>query len=178
MVSVAPTPPRAVAVSPTHAPQIDAGAPDAGIPEARTSAAIDLHQTGAELIRYFAASALALAVDFGLLVVLTEAVGLHYQVSGALAFVCGAAVIYLLSIRWVFATRRMAGRPSAELAIFVAIGVVGLGLNHVMLGLGTEDLGLPYEVSKIGSVGAVFTWNFIARKLTLFTRPQPSASVH
>ena len=165
MVSVAPTPPHAVAVSPAHAPLSDSGA----------QAAIDLHQTGAELVRYFAASALALAVDFGLLVFLTNVVGLHYQVSGALAFVSGAAVIYLLSIRWVFSTRRMGRRPSAELAIFVAIGVVGLGLNHVILGLGTEELGLPYELSKIGSVGVVFTWNFIARKLTLFTPPQPRA---
>ena len=165
MVSAAPTTPRAIAVSPTDTAAVDA----------RPGAAVDLRQAGTELIRYFVASAAALAVDFGLLTLLTEVAHLHYQVSAALAFVCGAAVIYVLSIRWVFGTRRMGRRPSAELAIFVAIGVVGLGLNHVILGFGTEQLGLPYQISKVASVGAVFTWNFVARKLTLFTRPEPAA---
>jgi putative flippase GtrA len=79
-------------------------------------------------------------------------------------------VAYLLSIRWVFATRRLAS-ASAEGAIFLLIGLAGLIINHfVMYGL-TELALLPYAVSKVGSVGLVFSFNFSVRKAILFTAP-------
>jgi putative flippase GtrA len=123
-----------------------------------------------EFLRYGAASAVALAVDFGALVLLTELAGLHYLASAAAGFGLGIVVAYLLSIRWVFASRRLASVP-AEGAIFLLIGLAGLIINiFVMYGL-TELALLPYAVSKVGSVGLVFTFNFSVRKAVLFTAP-------
>ncbi len=121
----------------------------------------------AELLRYGAASAAALFVDFATLVLLTEFAGIHYLASAAVGFSLGILVTYFLSVRWVFASRRLASVP-VESAVFLLIGIAGLAINHiVMFGL-TEAAHLPYAVSKVGSAGLVFTFNFIARKTVLF----------
>ena len=123
-----------------------------------------------ELVRYGAASALAFAGDFTTLVLLTELAGVHYLVSAAAGFGVGILITYFVSVRWVFSNRRLAS-AAAERTIFVLIGVGGLVINHfVMFGL-TEFALLPYAISKIGSVGLVFWFNFILRKLLLFTAP-------
>ncbi len=121
-----------------------------------------------EFIRYFLASGIALAVDVSLLFLLTNILGIGYLYSGALAFAAGLITIYLLSITWVFESRTLKNWKF-ELVLFAAIGVVGLLLNELFLWFFTEEVGLFYLVSKILSIGVVFSWNFIARKYILFT---------
>ncbi len=132
---------------------------------------------GGELFRYLLASAAALGADAGLLWGLTEWGGVPYFVSAAIGFTAGLAVVYTLSVAWVFRRRSLAGQPLAELALFIGIGVVGLALNEAILAGLTETLGLHYMAAKAASVGVVFTWNFAARKLALFAaeagRPAP-----
>lgn len=121
-----------------------------------------------EFVRYGLASGVALAADFGTLVVLTELFGVHYLTSAAAGFALGVAIAYGLSVRWVFARRRLAS-ISAERVIFLAVGAAGLVLNHaVMQGL-TEGALLPYAVSKSCSAALVFGFNFTLRKALLFT---------
>ena len=126
-----------------------------------------------EFVRYVATSALALAGDVATLVLLTELTGTHYLVSAAAGFGVGILIAYLLSVRWVFSNRRLAS-AAAERAIFALIGVGGLAINHVVMYGLTEVALLPYMVSKTGSVGLVFSFNFALRKLLLFTIPAPS----
>jgi putative flippase GtrA len=121
----------------------------------------------AELVKSVAASALAFSADFGLLVLFTELAGLHYLASAALSFCVGASVSYTLSVLWIFRTRRFSSRL-LEYALFVGVGVVGLGLNEVLLWLLTEPLGLFYMASKVVAAALIFFWNFGARKLILF----------
>ena len=121
-----------------------------------------------EFLRYGAASALAFAADFATLVLLTEKAGVHYLASAAAGFGVGIVIAYVLSIRWVFSARRLAN-VAVESTIFLLIGVAGLVVNHfVMFGL-TEIALLPYPISKIGSAGVVFSFNFWLRKSALFT---------
>ena len=120
-----------------------------------------------ELVRYFMASAMALAVDAGSLYLLTEYAGVHYLVSAAIGFLFGMAAIYLLSIGWVFSTRRVK-KTHHEMLIFALIGVIGLGINEVGLYLLTDFLAYHYMVSKLLVSLLVFSWNFAARKLLLF----------
>lgn len=123
-----------------------------------------------ELIRYGAASGLALAADFGTLVLLTEIAGLHYLASAVVGFGAGILVAYVLSVRWVFASRRLSS-VAAESAIFLAVGMAGLAINQVVIYSLTESALLPYTVSKLASAGIVFVFNFSVRKLALFTAP-------
>ncbi len=122
-----------------------------------------------EGVRYLAASALALALDFGVYVGLIRLAGVHYLVAAPIGFALGLATIYLLSTRWVFRERRLADRR-AEFALFTLIGLVGMALNQVVLFVAVQWLAASFEFAKIISAGMVFSFNFATRKLLLFTR--------
>jgi putative flippase GtrA len=138
-------------------------------PEAETSPAICM--IGAEglheFIRYFIASGVALLTDVGALYGLTSFLGVPYLMSGAIAFCIGVVIIYALSTTWVF-DHRLLRDAKTEFVIFALIGIVGLGLNEVVLWILTGLFGLYYLFSKIASVILVFVWNFGARKRLLF----------
>jgi len=122
-----------------------------------------------EGLRYVAAAALALAVDFGTYVALIRLASVHYLVAAPIGFTLGLVIIYVLSVRWVFTVRRFAD-ARAEFAIFALIGVAGLGLNQAVIYAGVELLSFSPELAKILSAGTVFCFNFGLRKLLLFTR--------
>jgi putative flippase GtrA len=124
-----------------------------------------------EFIRYALASAVALCCDTGLLWLGTSVLGFPYLLSGAISFVAGLSVVYCLSIYWVFSNRWLLN-PRYEFLVFASIGSVGLILNEVILYIFTEAFGFFYMLSKLGSIAAVFGWNFVMRKVILFpSRP-------
>lgn len=125
------------------------------------------NDTFTQLMRYGVVGAVALAADFGSLFALTELAGWHYLVSAAAAFLVGLVVNYALSIRWVFAQRSMESR-SAEFGVFAGIGVVGLGLNEIVMWAFTSGVGLHYGLSKAIAAVVGFAWNFGIRKWLLF----------
>lgn len=130
-----------------------------------------------EFARYFLASGVALAIDLGLLIGLTEVVHLHYQTAAAIGFTAGLVAIYLMSILWVFENRALAGHQTAEFVLFALIGVVGLGINQGVLWLLAGTIGIHYLAAKGVSVAIVFAWNFLARKVILFQRAKIMTSV-
>jgi putative flippase GtrA len=119
--------------------------------------------------RYFAASAAAFAVDFAIYLGLIRFASVEYLVAAPIGFAAGLATIYLLSIRWVFASRRMADART-EFAAFTAIGLAGMALNQLAIYAGVAWASLSYELAKLAAAGAVFCFNFALRKLLLFTR--------
>ena len=121
-----------------------------------------------ETWKYFLVSLVALAVDYGLLVFLTEVVRLHYLVSAAIGFCAGLAVNYALSVTLVFRERRLKSRR-LEFAAFFAIGAIGLILNEALMKLFVETFGLGYVLAKIPATGVGFAFNFGLRKALLFT---------
>ncbi|MCB1858669.1 MAG: GtrA family protein [Gammaproteobacteria bacterium] len=121
----------------------------------------------AEFARYFFASALAFLIDAGSLFLLTQYAGIHYLTSAALGFLLGLVAVYILSVRWVFTTRRLQNNHH-EMMLFAAIGIGGLGINELGMFLATEVLALYYMISKVLVAASVFAWNFTIRKLLLF----------
>ena len=122
-----------------------------------------------EGVRYLAASALALALDFGCYSGLIRLAGVDYLVAAPIGFLLGLAAIYLLSVGWVFRHRRLAS-ARAEFVVFAGIGLAGLALNQLVVWTGVALLGLAPELAKLLSAGTVFGFNFGSRKLLLFTR--------
>lgn len=121
-----------------------------------------------EFRRYLFASGLAFVVDFGTLFLLTHYAGLHYLKAAAISFSLGLVSIYLLSVTWVFKTRRLAD-PRSEFLVFSLVGIGGLGINELSMYLLTGILGVYYLAAKVMSVFVVFSWNYGARKSTLFS---------
>lgn len=124
--------------------------------------------TSVQLLKYGFVGGIAYCVDFGSLFFLTEVVKIHYLISAAIAFILGLLTNYALSIFWVFPKRTLANKR-AEFLLFSVIGLVGLGLNEVIIWFFTEFIHYHYLISKIFSTVIVFFWNFIARKKILFS---------
>jgi putative flippase GtrA len=120
-----------------------------------------------EFFRYSVCSAVSLAVDFGLLYVGTEYVGLHYLVSAIVSYSLGAVVNYVLSVLWAFPHSRFRSR-AAEFTIFVVIGFAGMGLNEVLLWFLTEAIRFHYLFSRAIAAVIGFVWKFLIRKIVLF----------
>ena len=121
-----------------------------------------------ELSRYLVVSAGALAVDVGLLYALSVGLGAHYLVANPISFTLGALVAYFGSVHWAFRSRRMSN-TGLEMAIFVAIGVGGLAVNETMMWLGIEFAALSLVFAKAAAAVTSFAFNFIVRKLVLFS---------
>lgn len=119
------------------------------------------------LVRAIFSSNIAFALDYGLLVLLTEVVGLHYLVSNGIAFMAGTTLLYVLSIYWVFNRRAIQSRH-LEYWVFILIGAVGLGFNEILMWVFTEKVGVFYLYSKFIAGSTVFFWNFLSRRYILF----------
>ena len=120
-----------------------------------------------QLFRYGFVGGAAFLVDYGVLVLLTEVFGMHYLLSATISFILGLITNYLLSVVWVFDNRTL-GNRWAEFTVFAIIGVIGLGLNALIMYVCTDKMGIHYMISKIISTVIVFFWNFFARKIVLF----------
>ena len=129
---------------------------------------VALRRTLGEGARYAAASAAALAVDFGAYLALIRLASVHYLVAAPIGFALGLGAVYLLSVRWVFGARRLAD-ARLEFAIFAGIGVAGMALNQLVVYAGVERASLGYPEAKVAAAATVFCFNFALRKLLLFT---------
>ncbi len=121
-----------------------------------------------QFVLYGAISVAALAVDYGLLIFLTEYVGIYYLVSASISFLAGMFLVYVASISYIFDERRLSSR-SVELTGFVAIGLAGLLLNGLLLWAITTGTPLSYQLAKLPTAGIVFLFNYVARRNLLFS---------
>jgi putative flippase GtrA len=126
-----------------------------------------------EFLLYGLASALALALDWGLLFALTT-LGMNYLAAAAIGFTSGIAITYALSVKVVFRYRRLADRRR-ELAAFLAVGVAGLALTQALLAIWVEWIGLAPVLAKAPTAVMVFLFNFGVRRALLFRAPRQAA---
>lgn len=117
-----------------------------------------------QFIRYFFVGGIAAGVNIGLLFILTEICNINYVISNVIAFIFGLIVNYYLSKKIVFTNDNSINKVF-EFIMYAIIGVVGLGIDTLMLWIFTDKFKIYYMLSKIISTIITFVWNFIARKL-------------
>ena len=127
---------------------------------------------GSELNRYIVAGIAAVLVDYTVLIIATEFVGIHYLISNICSYMSGLLVAYTLNTRWVFRYRKYEQKTRMEFSIFVVIVLIGLAISEAMIYMLVESLALPYTLAKLVSIGAIFIFNFMAKKRFLFTRSE------
>jgi len=132
-----------------------------------------LNRLFGEVGRYFVVSLFALAVDYGLLIIIHGVFGLELLIANAISFSCGAVVAYAGSIFWVFGHRRLE-QPKKEFLLFFAIGLGGLLINEAVLWLFSAVNSMPYQISKVFAAGSSFVFNFLVRKWLLFRESKSS----
>ena len=106
---------------------------------------------------------IAFVIDYGLMVLLTEAFGVDYLLSATVSFIVSVTFNYLASMRYVFTHKEGLSRRR-EFAIFVVLSVIGLIINDACMYLGTTVLAVDYRLTKIGATLIVMVWNFVTRK--------------
>lgn len=123
-----------------------------------------------EIVRYFAASMIALMLDMAIFVIGIRVLGLPWWISAVLGFSAGVLLAYLLSIYSVFGVRRLKHQPRREFLLFLLVGILGLGVTQLTLLLFIEHGKLGAEVSRFMSAGITFLFNFFVRKAVIFSR--------
>jgi putative flippase GtrA len=124
---------------------------------------------GSELNKYIVSGLAAVLVDYTVLITVTELFGIHYLISNICGYMSGLLVAYNLNTRWVFRYRKYEQKTKMEFSIFVVIVLIGLAISEAMIYMLVETLALPYTLAKLVSIGAIFIFNFTAKKRFLFS---------
>ena len=125
-----------------------------------------------QFLKFGVVGALATLIDYGILMVLSQVAGWDPLPASAVSFTVSLVFNYVASMRFVFERRDDLSRRR-ELAIFVALSLVGLAINSALMWAGTEVLGdgpLAVTVTKVVATGVVMLWNFASRKRWLEAR--------
>jgi len=120
-----------------------------------------------EAIRYSAASACALFLDFIVLWILVHYFSWWYLAAATASFLSGVFVAYSLSVKFVFKHRRLHDRR-AEFLGFAAVGTLGLAVNAAVMFVAVRYLGLYYLAAKCVAAAFTFGCNFVSRRQLLF----------
>ena len=118
-----------------------------------------------EILRFLLAGGSCLLLELGALYALTEAAGLHYLYSAAVAFTLSVIVNYLLCRYWVFQGARQQSAKAA--AVFIGSSLAGLGLNQLCMWLFVEMAGLWYMAAKLLAAVVVTAWNYVLKRYAL-----------
>lgn len=116
-----------------------------------------------QFLKFGVVGVLATAIDFAVMIVLTEIAGLDPVVSAGISFTVSVVFNYLASMRFVFRRREDLSR-TAEVTVFVILSLVGLAMNELLMWVGSTVLGLNYVLVKVVATAVVMLWNFFSRK--------------
>lgn len=117
----------------------------------------------AQFMKFGVVGVIAFVIDYGLMVALTELVGVNYLISATISFTVSVVFNYLASMRYVFTHKEGLSRRR-EFVIFVVLSVIGLAINDALMFLGTSFLGISYLITKIAATAVVMVYNFVTRK--------------
>ena len=121
-----------------------------------------------KLVRYFFVGGAAALVDFSLFALLARVAGLPWFPVALFSFTMATLVNYVLSVRHVFESGIRFSRRH-ELMLVYLVSAVGLAINQGALWFGIEAAHLDMLVAKLGATGAVFFWNYGARRYFIFS---------
>ena len=107
-----------------------------------------------EMMRFIIVGAITFVVDYGLLYISTEYIGLYYMYSTAIAFIAAVIFNYWLCVIYVF--KNVQRQTSKQAILFVGSSVVGLGLNQICMWFFVEIFGIYYMLAKIISIIIAF----------------------
>ena len=100
--------------------------------------------------------------DYGLLALFREVFQMPVLFASGLSFTLSTVLNYFLSMRYVFQSR--GGSKWLEFLLFAALSAGGLGINQLIMWLGTGVLSFHYLLVKLGATAVVLVYNFLTRK--------------
>ena len=111
---------------------------------------------------------IAFLVDWGSMVGMVT-LGMNKYIAVAIAFILGLITNFILSKIFVFQEASERTNAMGEFIVYAIIGVIGLALTEGLMVLMLEVIGIYYMIAKVIAAIIVLLWNFIARKVLLYT---------
>lgn len=119
-----------------------------------------------QLVKFGFVGATAFVIDYGVMVLLTEAVGINYLISNGISVTLSIIYNYVLSVKWVFDVGEDRNKTQ-EFVIFIVLSVIGVGLNQLLMWIMVEKISIYYMIAKVIATAIVMVYNFISRKIFL-----------
>lgn len=116
-----------------------------------------------QLIRFGIVGVFVFLIDYSILYILTEFLGIYYLYSSIISFIISLIFNYIASIKWVFDASKK--QTLKDFTIFILLSVIGLGINQLAMYIIVEKIKIWYMFSKIVASLIVMVWNFITRKI-------------
>ena len=107
-----------------------------------------------------------LLVDFGITYICKEWLKIQKYISNSIGFTTAATSNYILNRVWTFKSQDP--NIALEYTEFLAISLIGLGLNNLILWIIHSRLGMNFYLSKLFAIGVVTIWNFLANYYITF----------
>ena len=121
------------------------------------------------LPRYFLASVLALAIDYGIyLLILRFGGNVSPPLAAAPAYIAGAVVHYCVSRHFVFPQGWLHRHRLREFALFLSSGLLGALLTSGVVWAVSSIPGSGIHWPKIAAIGVSFVATYLIRKYLVF----------
>lgn len=121
----------------------------------------------AQFMRFVQVGMLCTGIQYILLAIGVEGLGLGAVAASTLGFLASSAVNYVLNRRYTYASN---ASHAVLVCRFVAVLAIGLLLNGLVMQLLHGYLHWQYVVAQLVATGATLLWNFSAHRCWTFSR--------
>ena len=118
-----------------------------------------------QIIRFLFVGGTAFLIDAGILIILSNKIGINYLIANTISFTVSVIYNYILSMKFVFDVKN--AKSKSAFIQFVILSVIGLLINEGIMHVCVEIITLSLFISKIIATGIVMIYNFVSRKILL-----------
>ncbi|OYO93877.1 sugar translocase, partial [Lachnotalea glycerini] len=105
-----------------------------------------------QIMKFGVVGFLCFFIDYFVLFAATEYLGINYLISSAISFSVSVIVNYILSIKFVFDTKKDTNKIK-EFILFVVLSLIGLGINQIIMWFTVEKMMVYYMPAKKKATG-------------------------
>lgn len=116
-----------------------------------------------QIIKFCFTGGLCTVIDFGVLFILTEQIGLSYIVANIISVSLSTIINYILSKAIVFNF----SNTLKNFIVFVVLSIIGLAINEGLIILCVNVFMIDYKIGKVLATGVVMCFNYLTRKYIL-----------
>ena len=130
---------------------------------------MSIKQLAAQFMKFGVVGVIAFAIDYGVLLLLSQLLGMEPVLAAGISFTVSVVFNYLASMKYVFTHREGMSRRR-EFVTFVVLSVIGLGINELIIWVGTVRFGtgaFAVTAAKVVATAIVMVYNFVTRKIFL-----------
>lgn len=126
-----------------------------------------------KFLKFGVVGASGMVVHFCVLYLLRDIIGINQYIANTIGFVTAATTNYILNRIWTF--RSQEKQVAVEYLMFIAVSVIGLGINNGTLWLGGKLLpdwntDWRFYILWVVAVGVTTLWNFFGNMLFTFRK--------